>query len=182
MHNIGLVFVKMGQYSEACNSFEYIMQIFSLFFHCANFFYFISFFHFFSNGTLWNFFQNSYHAQHWAGVCEDGAVQQGLQQLRVHYANFFISKFFHFISFFHFFFFFSNSTLCKFFFQNSHHAQHWAGVCEDGAVQRGLQQLRVHYANFFIMQIFSFHFFFSNSTLCKFFSEFVSCTTLGWCL
>lgn len=26
MHNIGLVFVKMGQYSEACTSFEYIMQ------------------------------------------------------------------------------------------------------------------------------------------------------------
>ena len=26
MHNIGLVFVKMGQYSETCNSFEYIMQ------------------------------------------------------------------------------------------------------------------------------------------------------------
>ncbi|KAK8721074.1 hypothetical protein OTU49_012940 [Cherax quadricarinatus] len=26
MHNIGLVFVRMGQYSEACTSFEYIMQ------------------------------------------------------------------------------------------------------------------------------------------------------------
>ncbi|KAF2357550.1 Tetratricopeptide repeat [Trinorchestia longiramus] len=26
MHNIGLVFIKMGQYSEACTSFEYIMQ------------------------------------------------------------------------------------------------------------------------------------------------------------
>lgn len=26
MHNIGLVFVKMAQYSEACTSFEYIMQ------------------------------------------------------------------------------------------------------------------------------------------------------------
>ena len=26
MHNIGLVYVKMGQYSEACSSFENIMQ------------------------------------------------------------------------------------------------------------------------------------------------------------
>ena len=26
MHNIGIVFVRMGQYSEACTSFEYIMQ------------------------------------------------------------------------------------------------------------------------------------------------------------
>ena len=26
MHNIGILFVKMGQYSDACSSFEWIMS------------------------------------------------------------------------------------------------------------------------------------------------------------
>lgn len=26
MHNIGILFVKMGQFTDACSSFEFIMQ------------------------------------------------------------------------------------------------------------------------------------------------------------